>query len=170
MRIASGTPITDHSPLPRGWIIVFCLWFVAGLNYLDRNLTTTMRGSLIDAIPMTETQFGLLMTVFLVVYGVFSPFAGFIADRFDRSKVILISVFLWSAITWLTSRATTYEELLIARAAMGLSEACYIPAALALVSDYHRGTTRALAVGIHQSGISMGSGLGFLGGLLAENH
>jgi MFS family permease len=93
-----------------------------------------------------------------------------LADRFSRSKVIISSIFIWSAVTWLTSRATTYEELVIARAAMGLSEACYIPAALALIADYHRGTTRAFAIGLHQSGISVGSSLGGLGGLLAENH
>jgi len=46
---------------------------------------------------------------------------------------------------------------------MGISEACYIPAALALIADYHRGPTRSLATGVHMSGIMVGAALGGLG-------
>lgn len=153
---------------PRAWLIVGLLWVVGCFNYLDRVMVTTMRGSLVDAIPMTDAQFGLLTSIFLWVYGVLSPFAGFLADRFNRSRVIIGSLFAWSAITWLTAHATTFGELLTTRALMGLSEACYIPAALALIADYHRGTTRSLATGVHMSGIMVGSGLGGLGGWIAE--
>lgn len=154
----------------RAWLIVALLWVVGALNYLDRVMITTMRGSLKEAIAMTDAQFGLLTTVFLIVYGVLSPFAGFLADRFSRSRVIVASLLAWSLITWLTAQARTYDELLATRALMGISEACYIPAALALISDYHRSTTRSLANGVHMSGIMVGSGLGGVGGWLAERH
>ncbi len=163
--------MVSDSKLPaRAWLIVALLWFVGLLNYLDRVIVTTMRGSLVEAIPMTEAQFGLLTSVFLWVYGLLSPFAGFLADRFNRSRVIVISLFVWSLLTWLTAHATTFSELLITRALMGVSEACYIPAALALIADYHRGTTRSLATGVHMSGIMVGSGLGGLGGWIAEHY
>ncbi len=152
----------------QAWMCVALLWVVALLNYLDRVILTTMRSSVVDAIPMTETQFGLLTSVFLWVYGLLSPFAGFLADRFSRRKVIIISLFAWSAMTWLTGHAKTFDQLLLARALMGISEAAYIPAAMALIMDYHRGTTRSLANGIHVSGVFVGSGLGGLGGWLAE--
>jgi MFS family permease len=84
--------------------------------------------------------------------------------------VIIGSLFAWSIITWLTAHATTFGELLATRALMGISEACYIPAALALIADYHRGPTRSLATGVHMSGIMVGSGLGGLGGWIAELH
>ena len=155
---------------PRAWLIVGLLWMVGCFNYLDRVMITTMRGSIVDAIPMTDAQFGLLTSIFLWVYGLLSPFAGFLADRFNRSRVIIGSLFAWSAITWLTAHATTFGELLATRALMGVSEACYIPAALALIADYHRGTTRSLATGVHMSGIMVGSGLGGLGGWIAERH
>src|ERR1043166_6329459 len=116
------------------WLTVTVLWFVGCLNYLDRVMITTMRQSLVDAIPMTDAQFGLLTTTFLFVYAVLSPFAGFLADRFNRSRVIVISLVTWSAVTWLTAHATTYAQLLTTRALMGVSEACYIPAALALIA------------------------------------
>jgi len=156
-------------PLPaRAWLVVALLWVVGAFNYLDRVMITTMRTSVVDAIPMTDAQFGLLTSVFLWVYAALSPFAGFLADRFSRSRVIVGSLLAWSAITCLTAHATTFGELLATRALMGISEACYIPAALALILDYHRTTTRSLAIGVHMTGIMVGSGLGGLGGWIAE--
>jgi len=149
-------------PLAQAWLMVGLLWFVACLNYLDRVMITTMRASLVGAIPMSDAQFGLLTSVFLWGYALLSPFAGFLADRFSRSRVVLCSLFVWSAVTWLTGHAQTFNQLLVARALMGVSEACYIPAALALIMDYHRGPTRSLATGIYMSGITVGSGLGGL--------
>ena len=161
---------SDSKLPPHAWLVVALLWLVGCFNYLDRVTVTTMRGSLIEAIPMTDAQFGLLTSVFLWVYGLLSPFAGFLADRFSRSRVIIVSLFAWSAITWLTAHATTFPELLATRALMGVSEACYIPAALALIADYHRGATRSLATGVHMSGIMVGSGLGGVGGWIAERY
>lgn len=156
--------------LSRAWITVALLVVVAALNYLDRTMITTMRSSILQEIPMTEAQFGLLSSVFLWVYGLLSPFAGFIADKFNRSKVIIVSLIVWSAVTWLTAHASTFNELLLTRALMGISEACYVPAALALIADYHGTRTRSLATGIHMAGIMAGQSLGFVGGWIAEEH
>lgn len=152
------------------WLLVGLLCVVGGLNYLDRMIITTMRSSIIDAIPMSDGQFGLLSSVFLWVYGFSSPFAGYLADKFSRTKVILCSLFVWSLVTWLTSLATTFEQLLVTRALMGISEAFYIPAALALIVDYHSGKTKSTATGIHIGGIYVGQSLGFIGAWLAETH
>ena len=170
--MTAPSPIAIPSAPPgfRAWLVVGLLAVVASLNYLDRVILTTMRGSIVEAIPMTDAQFGLLTSAFLWVYAVMSPIGGFLADKISRTKVILGSLFLWSAVTWLTAHATTFNELLLTRLLMGFGEACYIPAALALIADYHRGPTRSLATGIHMIGISVGQGLGGLGGLLAERH
>ena len=160
----------NEKQLFASWLVVGLLCVVGCLNYLDRIMITTMRESIIQSIPMTDAQFGLLTAVFLWVYGVLSPFAGYLADRFSRSRVIILSLLVWSLVTWLTAHATTYNELLATRALMGISEACYIPAALALIADYHKGSTRSLAIGIHLTGVMIGQSLGFLGGQIAENH
>lgn len=162
--------IADSKLPPRAWLIVGLLWVVGCLNYLDRVMITTMRGSLKEAIPMTDAQFGLLTTAFLVVYAVLSPFAGYLADRFNRSRVIIGSLFVWSLITWLTAHARTYEQLFATRLCMGISEACFLPASLALVADYHRGRTRSLATGLVLGGVMVGGGMGGVGGWLAERH
>lgn len=153
-----------------GWIVVALLMVVGCLNYLVRIMITTMKGSIVEEIPLTDAQFGLLSSVFLWTYGALSPFAGFMADRFRRSRVIVVSLILWSLSTWATILANSFEELLITRIFVGVSEACYIPAALALIADYHGKTTRSFAVGLHMAGIMVGSGLSFTGGWLAELH
>jgi len=169
MTAAANPPVSNALP-SRAWLIVGLLWVAAFLNYLDRNMILTMRTSVKEAIPMTDAQFGLLTSVFLWVYALLSPFAGYLADRFNRSRVIIASLFVWSAITFLTGYARTFEQLLVARALMGISEACYIPAALALITDYHRGATRSLATGLHITGVTVGAGMGGIGGWLAERH
>jgi MFS family permease len=154
----------------RAWLVVALLWVVASLNYLDRVMITTMRASLTEAIPMTDAQFGLLTSVFLWVYALLSPFAGYLADRFSRSRIVIFSLLVWSLVTWLTGHARTFEQLLMTRGLMGISEAFYIPASLALIVDYHRGATRSRATSIHLTGFTVGSGLGGFGGWLAARH
>jgi MFS family permease len=163
--------LAAFDPLPaRAWLTVGLLWAAACLNYVDRLMITTMRGSVMEVIPMTEAQFGLLTSVFLVVYAVLSPFAGFLADRFSRSRVIIGSVLAWSVVTMLTAYARTYEQLLATRALMGLTQAACMPASAALIVEYHRGATRSLASGLLLGGAVTGGALGGLGGWLAERH
>ena len=162
--------VQQKGPGKYAWFVVIVLFFVAAINLIDRTMITTMRLSIKDSIPMTEAQFGLLSSVFLWVYGLMNPIAGYLADKFSRVKVIVISMFVWSVTTLLTAKVTTFNQLLITRAIMGLSEACYLPAALALIMDYHRGPTQSRATGLHMCGMQIGGSLGFLGGHMAMNH
>lgn len=152
------------------WLLVSLLCVIGSLNYLDRMMIVTMRSSIVAEIHMTDAQFGLLTSVFLWIYGLVSPIAGYIADRFNRSRVIIGSLFFWSLITWMTSLATSFEELLVARALMGISEAFYMPAAMALIMDWHSDQTKSTAIGLHVAGMMVGQSLGFVGGWLAETH
>ncbi|HWE02736.1 MAG TPA: MFS transporter [Tepidisphaeraceae bacterium] len=156
------------APSPYAWFVVALLWLVAMLNYVDRLMITTMRDPIRADISITDAQFGLLTSVFLWVYALVSPFGGYVADRFTRRGVITASLLFWSAATFLTGLAHTFHQLLWARALMGVSEACYLPAALALICDYHPGPTRSFATGVHMSGLSVGAALGGIGGYLAE--
>jgi predicted MFS family arabinose efflux permease len=140
------------------------------LNYLDRQMVASIRSSIRADIPSiaNDQDFGTLIAVFMWVYAFLSPVGGFIADKFNRRWMVIGSLFVWSAVTWATGHAQTYSQMLILRALMGISEAFYIPAALALIADFHTGNTRAKAVGIHQSGIYAGLALGGIGGYIAQ--
>jgi MFS family permease len=153
------------------WVVVALLWPVALLNYLDRQMISTIRASIRADIPSiaSDEDFGKLMAAFLWVYALLSPVGGFIADKFNRRWTVIGSLFVWSAVTWLTGHARSYSQLLAFRGLMGVSEAFYIPAALALIADFHTGNTRAKAVGIHQTGIYTGLALGGVGGYIAAH-
>ena len=150
------------------WGVVGVLWVVAFLNYLDRILITSMRDPIVKEFTLDDAQFGLLTSVFLWSYGFLSPFGGYLADKYSRKKVIVFSVAVWSAVTVWTGFVSSFHEMIVARIFMGISEAFYIPAALAMISDYHKGHTRSLATGIHFSGLYTGLALGGVGGFIAE--
>ncbi len=154
----------------RAWLVVALLWPVALLNYLDRQMLATMGLSIkADIVALQSAEkFGQLMAIFLWVYAFCSPLGGVIADRLNRKWLIIGSLCIWSAVTLLMGTVSSFQGLYYLRAAMGLSEAFYIPAGLALIADFHPGGTRSLAVGVHMSGIYMGQALGGVGGWVAE--
>ena len=157
--------------LPRlAWIIVALLAPVALLNYLDRQMLAAMKFSVMGDIPdiSSEANWGRMLGQFKWAYAFLSPIGGYIADRFGRRFTICGSLFAWSAVTWWTGHVQSYGELLTARSLMGISEAFYIPAALALIADYHTGHTRSRAIGIHQMGIYCGVIIGGFSGYVAD--
>ena len=151
------------------WIIVALLWAVALLNYMDRQMLSTMKPSMqIDIAELqSATNFGYLMAIFLWVYGFMSPVSGIIADKFNRKWLIVGSLFVWSGVTFMMGYAETFNQLYWLRALMGVSEALYIPAGLSLIADFHSSKTRSLAVGIHMTGLYMGQALGGFGATIA---
>jgi MFS transporter, Spinster family, sphingosine-1-phosphate transporter len=153
------------------WLIVLLLLPVALLNYLDRQMLASMKSSVMSDIPSIETQanWGLMLGQFKWVYAFLSPVGGFIADRFGKRFTICGSLFVWSMVTWWTGHVTTFNELLWARSLMGISEAFYFPSALALIADYHTGSTRSRAVGLHQIAMYCGVMLGGFGGYVADD-
>ncbi|MEJ8818682.1 MFS transporter [Lacibacter sp. H407] len=152
------------------WIVVGLLWVVALLNYMDRQMLSTMKPSMMLDIAELQTaaNFGRLMAIFLWIYGIMSPVAGIIADRINRKWLIVVSLFVWSAVTLAMGYAQNFTQLYWLRAVMGVSEALYIPAGLSLIADYHGEKTRSLAIGIHMTGLYMGQALGGFGATIAS--
>lgn len=153
------------------WVVVGLLWFVALLNYMDRQILSTMRPAMsVDIVSLeSATVFGNLMAVFLWIYGCMSPVAGILADKINRKWLIISSLFVWSGVTLAMGYADSYEQLYVLRAIMGVSEAIYIPAALSLIADYHSDKSRSLAIGIHMTGLYFGQALGGFGATVASS-
>lgn len=151
------------------WIVVGLLWVVALLNYMDRQMLSTMREAMQIDIAELESavNFGRLMAIFLWIYGCISPFAGAIADRISRKWLIIGSLAVWSGVTLAMGFCTTYNQIYVLRAIMGISEALYIPAGLSLIADYFTGSSRSLAVGIHMTGLYLGQAVGGFGATIA---
>lgn len=151
------------------WIVVGLLWVVALLNYMDRQMLSTMREAMQYDISELESavNFGRLMAVFLWIYGFVSPFAGAVADKLSKKWLIVGSLCVWSTVTLLMGHCTTFNQIYWLRALMGISEALYIPAALSLISEYHNGKSRSFAVGIHMTGLYVGQAVGGFGATFA---
>lgn len=152
------------------WLVVGLLWIVALLNYMDRQMLSTMRASMAADISDLEStiMFGKVMAAFMWIYGFCSPISGIIADRVNRKWLIVGSLIVWSTVTLLLGYATTFHEVYVLRAIMGVSEALYIPAALSLIADYFTGKQLSLAIGIHMTGLYMGQAIGGFGAFVAE--
>lgn len=151
------------------WVVVGMLWVVALLNYLDRQMLSTMQYSIGQSIPAIQDpiNFGRLMAIFLWIYGCVSPVSGAIGDKLNRKWLIVVSLGVWSAITMLMSYCTSYHSIYILRGLMGISEALYLPAALSLIADYFAGKSRSLAIGVHMTGLYAGQALGGFGATVA---
>src|SRR6476659_2382820 len=110
------------------WLTVALLVPVALLNYLDRQMLAAMKASMMEDIPdiATKANWGIVLGSFKWVYAISSPVGGYVADRLSRRHLITASLFIWSAVTWATGHVTTFQELIAARAIMGVSEAFYI--------------------------------------------
>jgi MFS family permease len=163
------TGIWSSSRYP--WLVVALLVPVALLNYLDRQMLASMKFSVMHDVPDIglEANWGAILALFKWVYACLSPIGGYLADRYSRRHVIAGSLLVWSSVTWATGQVTSYDQLLATRALMGISEAFYIPAGLALIADFHVGPTRSRAVGIHQMGIYIGVIIGGFGGFAADH-
>lgn len=151
------------------WVVVGLLWVVALLNYMDRQMLSTMQSNIAKDIPALQNAeaFGALMAIFLWVYGFCSPFSGAVADRLSRKWLIVGSLGVWSAVTCAMGFCTEFSELMWLRGLMGVSEALYIPSALSLIADYFTGKGRSLAIGLHMTGLYCGQALGGFGSLVA---
>ena len=163
----SALPASRRYP----WLVVALLVPVALLNYLDRQMLASMKFSVMRDISDIglEANWGAILALFKWVYAFLSPIGGYLADRYSRRYVIAGSLLVWSSVTWATGHVHSYEQLLLTRALMGVSEAFYIPAALALISDFHTGPTRSRAIGLHQMGIYVGVIIGGFGGYAADH-
>ena len=155
---------------PSRWWLVAFLWVAFALNYLDRQMVYSMFPALRADLGIGAARLGLIGSVFLWVYTLSMPVAGRLADRWRPQWMILASVVLWSLATLGSGLSGSEGAFVGWRAAMGVTEALYFPAALALIASYCPGEMRSRALGIHQSAQFVGVMLGgWYGGWSADH-
>jgi MFS family permease len=135
---------------------VVLLFLGAALNYGDRTAITAVFPLLQRDLGMSDVALAAVSAFFLWSYAVCSPVAGYLGDRFSRTALIAWSLGGWSAVTLLSAFAFNTVQLLSMRLALGVAEAAYMPAAVALIAEYHGKATRATALSIHAAGYSVG--------------
>ena len=160
----------SNAPVARqALVLVAFMWFAYFLNYCDRQAVFSMFPVLKSELGFSDKQLGLVGAYFLWVYGVGSFFAGQIGDKFSKRKLIVWSLALWSLVTIATGFAKTPDMLLALRALMGISEALFMPAAIALTANAFPPATRSRAIAALTSAQILGNvGGGWFGGWMAQ--
>ena len=152
------------------WRVAIFLFVAAGLNYADRTALSSVIPPLRSELGATDVQVGLFGMLFLWSYAIASPFAGNLADRFSRSRLVTWSLVAWSLITVFTGLAPSVFWICVLRVALGVTESLYLPAAGALLGDHHPPASRGKAMGFHMLGLNLGLVLGgSAAGLMAEH-
>lgn len=169
MRVEVKAPAS--APGTYRWVVIFFLWLVCFFSYADRQAFFSIFPLLEKEMDLTTAQLGLLGSSFAVVYGLGGPFAGYIVDRIRRKYTVIGGLELWSLICTLSALSRSFFQLLVFRAAEGIGECIFYPAALSMISDYHGRRTRSRAMGILQTSVYAGTvGGGYLAGVIAQKY
>lgn len=119
----------------------------------------------------SDIALALLGSTFLWAYAFCSPFGGYLGDRFSRRQVILFSLLIFSLVTFATGLVRNSSQMIELRCLLGLSEAVFLPPALAYIASFHSDQTRSLANSIALTGLIAGAGLGsWYGGYMTEHY
>ena len=153
----------------RKWWIAIVLGFAAAVNYADRAALSAVLPPLRSELGLSDLALGSLGSFFLWSYALGSPLAGVLADRYSRSRIIVLSLASWSLVCGITGFLHTLPQLLTSRVLLGLTECLYLPAATALLAEHHDTSTRGTSMAIHSVGLNMGLVAGgTLAGFLAD--
>ncbi|MFB3902502.1 MAG: MFS transporter [Acidobacteriota bacterium] len=153
------------------WSLVGLLFFAGFLNLEDRVVIFSVLPLIRRDLHLSDLQMGGLMSAFLWVYACCSPFAGYLGDRWSRRKVVIGCLFFWSLITAAAGLITDGNQLLAIRVLLAISQAFYLPASFALLSDWHESDTRGKAVAVLTVGMNAAPIVGgALAGWVGENY
>jgi len=118
-------PPKNSTPPSYKWIVVGMLWFVCFFNYADRQAISAVFPALRSEFGFDSVQIGLIGSAFMWVYAFGAPFAGFIADRFNRKHLILAGCLFWSCITVMTGWCSRFWHFFVVRSLEGVGETFY---------------------------------------------
>jgi MFS transporter, Spinster family, sphingosine-1-phosphate transporter len=172
-RIIAGDeigPSKGPSPAPQWAMTTFVALFCMNmLDFLDRNLLMSMQPQVKAELAITNFQWGLLTSIFLVSYSLFGPIMGWLGDRFRRTWLLGVGVGVWSLATIASGLARSYGDLALARSVLGIGEATYGVIAPTILLDLFVREQRARLMSAYYLAIPIGSALGItLGSIIAS--
>lgn len=141
------------------------LLFVYTLNYSDRVLVSAIGEAIRADLALNDSQLGLLGGIaFALFYAVMGIPLARLAERYNRVKLISVTVVLWSAATAVCGVATNFWQLLLGRVGVGVGEAGFFPSVMSLISDCFPPHRRASAYSVVVLAVPLGSAIGAAGG------
>jgi MFS family permease len=164
-------PTSNESVRAARWALGV-LTLINLFNYLDRYVPAALVESLRRSeLHVSDTQSGLLMSGFIVVYMLTSPLFGLLGDRGRRPRIVAAGIALWSLATGLAGLARSFAALLVARSAVGVGEAAYVTISPAMLADSFPRGERGRVFAIFNAATPIGAAAGYiLGGLVASHY
>ncbi|XP_005747758.1 protein spinster homolog 1 [Pundamilia nyererei] len=150
----------------RALVIVFVLCYINLLNYMDRFTVAGVLPDIEHYFGISDTESGLLQTVFICSYMFLAPVFGYLGDRYNRKYIMSGGITFWSLVT-LASSYTPKEHfwaLLLTRGLVGVGEASYSTIAPTIIADLYVKSKRTNMLSIFYFAIPVGSGLGYIVG------
>jgi MFS family permease len=166
-----GKPTDERAGISSNWVLVWMLAVIGMLNTADRTSVTAVFPLLKSGLGFTDVSLGAIGSFFLWSYALASPFAGYLGDRFNRSRIVLWSLLVWSLVMALSGLVNARWELLFMRVLLGIVESLFLPAALALIAEYQPAKTVGTSMGVLGLGQCLGAiGGTTFGGFLADHY
>lgn len=157
--------------MSRAYFGLTTLTLINLLNYLDRYIVPGSLVRIEQSLKIDHDQAGWLLSIFFIVYMVASPLGGYLGDNYPRRWLVGGSVLLWSLATVASGLASSFEELMVARAFIGIGEAGYATVAPSIIADLFKRDRRSSMLSIFYMAIPFGAALGFgLGGYISEHY
>ncbi len=167
--ISPAPQVSSQRHLRPEWLLIAYLWICYTLNHADRQVVYTLFPALQKEFGYSDAVVGLTGALFLWIYGLSSPIAGILGDRFSKPKLIVCSLAIWSTFTVLSGLSPNGTFLLVCRGLLGVSESMFMPAAYALMAAAHGPLTRSRAVAVFGTSQLVGVAVGgSLSGFVAE--
>ena len=142
--------------------VVLLLAAILGLDTADKAALSSVAGGLKDAFAIGNTEIGILVSIVSFVGAILTLPMGVLVDRFNRQRLLWISICLWSVAMLASGAATSYLFLLVARIFLGVVTALAAPAVASLVGDFFPGRDRGRIYGLVLAGELVGLGIGFV--------
>ena len=167
---SSSASSTDEATVPRAYA-----WLVFGLtiglllsDYMSRQVINAVFPLLKSEWSLADQQLGMLGGIVPMMVGIFTVPLSYLADRFGRVRSIAFMATVWCIATLGSAMAQSFNEMMLARLAIGLGEAAYGSVGLALIFSVFPRSLYSTLSGLYGGAAFLGSVLGLaLGGKLA---
>ncbi len=159
----AGTPSSSTSTARAYALFALGVIFFANfLSYLDRQIVSALEHELREAYGLHQDAFGALWTAFTLGYMVFAPVIGFMTDRYRRTRIFAVCVFLWSLATIASGLAPNAPALFASRFFIGIGEAGCLVIGPTLIADFFAKEVRGRALSVFFLGLPLGGTAGYL--------
>ena len=138
------------------WTIVFLLFLVYMINYLDRVALSITLPMIEQDLSLNAEQFGIIFGSFFFGYAVFNFIGGLAVDKFGPLLVLGVAVGLWSIFCGFTALASGFYSMLILRVLFGMAEGPICSSANKMINGWFPRKQAATAMGLLSAGSPLG--------------